>query len=211
VFFAYSVPYTFSKVVKVVGKLATRNPSIVRVDMLCCSLSGIEVPMLTITEAEVGEPETPTPKPVIVSTARVHPGETNCSWIMHGFLKFLIGNSVKARELRRSIVFKIIPMLNPDGVIVGNYRSSFSGNDLNRTYTKPDKRLHPTIYHLKKIIKHTLLQTSILAYIDMHGHSKKKSVFMYGPRYPLHVRKYFQLRVIPKLMSEKTEMFRYYS
>jgi NADH:ubiquinone oxidoreductase subunit len=45
----------------------------------------------------------------------------------------------------------------------------------------------------------------------MHAHSKKKSVFMYGPHYPLHNEKYFKLRVIPKLLSERNEMFRYYS
>lgn len=28
-------------------------------------------------------------------------------------------------------------MLNPDGVISGNYRASFAGSDLNRQYLKP--------------------------------------------------------------------------
>lgn len=37
-----------------------------------------------------------------------------------------------AKVLRERFVFKIIPMLNPDGVIVGNYRSSLGGHDLNR-------------------------------------------------------------------------------
>lgn len=37
-----------------------------------------------------------------------------------------------AVTLRERYVFKIIPMLNPDGVIVGNYRSSLGGYDLNR-------------------------------------------------------------------------------
>jgi len=37
-----------------------------------------------------------------------------------------------ALALREKYVFKIIPMLNPDGVIVGNYRSSLGGYDLNR-------------------------------------------------------------------------------
>lgn len=30
-------------------------------------------------------------------------------------------------------------MLNPDGVIVGNYRTGLAGRDLNRTYIDPDK------------------------------------------------------------------------
>lgn len=45
--------------------------------------------------------------------------------------------------LRDQFVFKIIPMLNPDGVINGNYRCSLIGKDLNRVWQAPDKTLHP--------------------------------------------------------------------
>ena len=62
----------------------------------------------------------------------MHPGETVASFIMQGFLDFITGYSQEAIDLRKRIVFKIVPMINPDGVIVGNYRSSLSGNDLNR-------------------------------------------------------------------------------
>jgi hypothetical protein len=51
----------------------------------------------------------------------------------------------------------------------------------------------------------------ILTFIDMHGHSKKKNVFIYGPYYPLHNEKYLKMRVIPKLMDDRTHMFRFYS
>lgn len=36
-------------------------------------------------------------------------------------------------------MFKIVPMLNPDGVIVGNYRTNLAARDLNRTYRDPKK------------------------------------------------------------------------
>jgi hypothetical protein len=68
----------------------------------------------------------------MIICARVHPGETVASFIMQGFLDFITGYSQEAIDLRKRIVFKIVPMINPDGVIVGNYRSSLSGNDLNR-------------------------------------------------------------------------------
>ena len=44
-------------------------------------------------------------------------------------------------------------MLNPDGVINGNYRCSLAGCDLNRRWKNPTKQLHPTIFHTKKLIK----------------------------------------------------------
>ena len=51
--------------------------------------------------------------------------------MMEGFLKFIISKDPMAEELRKRIVFKIVPMINPDGVLIGNYRTSMSGNDLN--------------------------------------------------------------------------------
>lgn len=57
-----------------------------------------------------------------------------------------------AEQLRQRYVFKIIPMLNPDGVINGNYRTNLSGSDLNRRWNCPDPVLHPTIYYTKEMI-----------------------------------------------------------
>jgi len=44
----------------------------------------------------------------------------------------MMSNDEDAMSLRDRFVFKIVPMLNPDGVIVGNYRCSLGGYDLNR-------------------------------------------------------------------------------
>jgi murein tripeptide amidase MpaA len=51
--------------------------------------------------------------------------------------------------MREQFIFKIIPMLNPDGVVRGNYRGDALGVDLNRRWNKPSKILHPTIYYSK--------------------------------------------------------------
>lgn len=71
----------------------------------------------------------------IVISARVHPGETVSSYKIQGIMNFLIlDDSKAANHLRSMYVFKIIPMLNPDGVMVGNYRTNFAGVDLNRRW-----------------------------------------------------------------------------
>ena len=48
-------------------------------------------------------------------SGRVHPGETNASWMMKGVIDFLTGPSLDAKLLRDNFVFKVVPMLNPDG------------------------------------------------------------------------------------------------
>ena len=44
-----------------------------------------------------------------------------------GCMKMLMENSDEARSLREKFIFKIIPMLNPDGVINGCHRTSLTG------------------------------------------------------------------------------------
>lgn len=39
--------------------------------------------------------------------ARVHPGETNASWMMKGALDFMTGPSDEAAALRGAFVFKV--------------------------------------------------------------------------------------------------------
>jgi cytosolic carboxypeptidase protein 2/3 len=72
--------------------------------------------------------------------------------MMKGFLDFILGSSEEANKLREIFIFKIVPMLNPDGVIHGNYRCSLVGNDLNRRWLTPDKTLHPEIFYTKMMI-----------------------------------------------------------
>jgi hypothetical protein len=71
-------------------------------------------------------------------------------------------------------------MLNPDGVINGNYRCSLAGCDLNWRWKYPSPILHPTIYSAKSLIKQFASERPLILYCDLHGHSRRKNVFMYG-------------------------------
>lgn len=100
---------------------------------------------------------------------------------MNGLLKFLLSEHEVAVNLRRECIFKIVPMLNPDGVINGSHRCSLSGKDLNRQWKLPVEGISPTIYWTKILWQHLLHQPNdVLLSCDFHGHSKKKNVFTYG-------------------------------
>ena len=119
-------------------------------------------------------------KPVVVITARVHPGESNSSYAMHGLLEFLLSDHPHAVALRNTFVFKIVPMLNPDGVIHGNYRCCLAATDLNRRYANCSPILHPSVYALRGLLSRMQASRGVMLYLDLHGHSKNKNVFLYG-------------------------------
>ncbi len=48
-------------------------------------------------------------------------------------------------------------------------------------------------------------------FLDLHGHSVKKNVFAYGPEYPLYDINYYKCRILPKILADNTELFRYFS
>ena len=111
------------------------------------------------------------------------------------------------------MVFKIVPMLNPDGVAMGNYRTGLSGRDFNREYRNPDKPLFPEVYCFKRLVSENkaLFEDRLMMFLDFHGHSTKKNTFVYGPEFPIIERYYYESRIFPKLLGNITNMFRYYS
>lgn len=144
-------------------------------------------------------------------SARVHPGESNSSYMMQGAIAFLLSDCKEARTLRKLYVFKIIPMLNPDGVIYGNYRCSLLGVDLNRRWLQPSKHLHPTIYYAKRLLLTFSEDREVVMSLDMHGHSMKRNSFIYGCASKSQdiedKRKSLFVRLIPYLLAERNPLF----
>jgi len=194
VYFAFCHPYTYTdlhhylrqiekKAIKTTAYMKAYRPSqpyhYMRRAQLCRTLAGNSCDILTITAPASSMAEL-TKRILAVVTCRVHPGETNSSWMMQGMLNFLTSDSTEAELLKKMYVFKIVPMLNPDGVINGNYRTSLSGSDLNRRWCKPDPIMHPTIYRTKEMIKRLKRVYPQCIVMDLHGHSTKEGIFIYG-------------------------------
>ncbi|XP_076686785.1 cytosolic carboxypeptidase 2 [Andrena cerasifolii] len=180
VYLAHCYPYTYTDLQEYLGKLVADpvKTRFTKLRLLCRTLAGNGVYYLTIT-APTYEEEVRRKRGIVI-TARVHPGETPSSWTMKGIIDFLTGESDQAKALRERFVFKLVPMLNPDGVIVGNNRCSLSGKDLNRQYRTVMRESYPSVWHTKLMIRRLLEECGVAIYCDLHAHSRKHNIFVYG-------------------------------
>lgn len=241
-YFAYSYPYTYNELVSDMNEIKSCYSHIARVDTICESLCGNNLFMITITEdlssymkfyeesyytkisgaqrkllskrkQRNGCSNEHNHKKGIFITSRVHPGETVGSFMMQGVIDFLLSNSKKAHILRKNYVFKLIPMLNPDGVRHGKTRVSMLGVDLNRRWNDPNPIMHPTIFHAKKYLQVFSEMHECLAFCDFHGHSTKRNVFFYGCNLkPVDLeqnKKNLMARMVPFLLSKKNKLVSY--
>ncbi|KAG9398270.1 hypothetical protein AC1031_014863 [Aphanomyces cochlioides] len=191
---AHSYPYTMHDHRWHLLQPQFHAPAVVRRSLLARTLGRLDCDLLTITDFDYQDV---TDRPVIVLTARVHPGEPQASWVMRGTIDFLVSDAPDAKLLRRLFVFKVVPVLNPDGVFYGNNRCGLAACDLNRQWKSPWPHLHPTISAVKAL----MLTLPVVFYCDIHGHSRKKNVFMYG----CDSRKVINptARTFPRLLSQQ--------
>lgn len=187
VYLAQCYPYSYRDCKSHLEYICTDNKEEGRINMkerirkteLWKSLAENSLDLVIITNFESSDLDIAKREAVVI-TSRVHPGETNASFIVEGILDFLVSDESEAQQLREKYVFKIVPMLNPDGVVVGNYRWSLSGQDLNRQWIGATSRVFPEIYFTKQMLKKTQESRKIFLFTDIHGHSRKRNCFMYG-------------------------------
>lgn len=113
-YLAHCYPYTYSDLQRYLRCISS-NPAVASycaLRVLCRSLAGNAVYVVTVTSRANGKN-----KKAVVVTARVHPGETNGSWMMEGFLDFLLGDSEDAQLLRDTFIFKVKGGSNSDSSI----------------------------------------------------------------------------------------------
>ena len=92
----------------------------------------------------------------------------------------LLRNSNETEFLLWRFDFYIIPMVNMDGVALGNYRGNYTGYDLNRCWLRTDPILHPEVHAIKQYVRKLSKRQPIELVVDLHGHSRRMGSFFYG-------------------------------
>ena len=90
----------------------------------------------------------PTAKEVLLLVGRQHPPEVSGAFAMFAFTETLLADTELAKRFRERFQIVSIPLLNPDGVLGGNWRHNLGGTDLNRDwgiFEQPETKLVGTL------------------------------------------------------------------
>ncbi|CAD6204805.1 GSCOCG00002990001-RA-CDS [Cotesia congregata] len=198
--FSLSYPYSYSRYLGHLDNLCTKCSSVKR-ETLASSIQKRKVELVTIgSNAEEKQ------RRVVAVLSRVHPGESPSSFVCQGLMDFLVSAHPIAQVLRDYVVFKIVPMLNPDGVFLGNYRSTLMGVDLNRAWNRISEWIHPTLFATRTLLEglDKNANAPLDCVIDLHAHTNANGLFVYGNTYD-DVYRYERHIVLPKLLAQHTE------
>uniref|UniRef100_A0A8D8VZJ2 Cytosolic carboxypeptidase 6 n=2 Tax=Cacopsylla melanoneura TaxID=428564 RepID=A0A8D8VZJ2_9HEMI len=202
---SFSYPYSYSKCKLYLDTLEKKKNEFFHREVVNHSIQKRNIDVVTITDLKMNENHKGKLR-VVVILSRVHPGESPTSFICQGIIDLLISNHHIAKTLRSHVVFKIFPMLNPDGVFLGNFRSNYVGLDLNRSYHHISEWSHPGIYSALTLIT-SLNQDKNLELdfiIDLHAHSSLKGLFIYGNSYD-DIYRFERHTILPKLLANNAE------
>ena len=129
--------------------------------ILARSPGGLQVPMITI-ESKQNKIKKYLPDKlktedtklkVIFIIARTHSHDAISSYWCEGIINYLISDREFAAKLRKRFIFKIIPMMCVDGVLIGNTFSNICGIDMHSNWKNTLYIKNPVVYELKKYMR----------------------------------------------------------
>ena len=137
-------PYTVTQKLHWIASI--QDDPRVRVNISGASRQGRAIIRLDITD-----PATPpTHKQRVWIHSMVHPGETTSMFLLEGLVGFLLSGTPEAETLLRGTIFNLYPMVNPDGVVAGNYRTSLNNTNLEDEWEAPYQSSEPEIHGLQR-------------------------------------------------------------
>jgi len=146
VWIAHTPPYTTQQLSQLLADV--RGHPHLRRETAGKSVAGRDIVLLTVTDPAAPDEG----KRVLWLMTRQHSWESGTSWVSEGALRFLLSRDPDAVRIRRTTIFRIFPMADPDGVARGGVRFNLNGYDLNRNWDAVDASKMPEIAAQRKAV-----------------------------------------------------------
>ena len=162
VWLAYFAPYSQERYMQLMGGLVASSPR-ASTATIGQTLDGADMEMITVRGAPAPEGKK---KLSLWFIARQHPGESQASWWMDGFLRRLLDQADPIATALLSLAdVRVVPMMNPDGARRGYLRTNAAGANLNREWAAPKEDYSPEVFHVLREMKASGLDFCL----DVHG------------------------------------------
>ena len=174
------------------------------------SMGGLSVYQITLTKRKGQNCIPYHKKKCMYISARMHAAETHGSFIMKYIIQELVTKAENYDSILSNYVVKLVPMINPDGVTMGNSRASLVGLDLNRRWAEPNASIHPEIFFLKRVMQQQADSAQgISIFCDLHGHNRKENCFFYGCNKAADegLLSWTKTRLLPKIFASVEQIF----
>lgn len=132
-----------------------KHPHLRSVRSLGTTLGKHSLPMLEITNQSISDKG----KRRVWIHAGIHPAENTSYWVVEGLVAWLLSGKPEAELALQKLIFDIVPMANPDGVALGNYRTNSRSVNLETQWTAPYNSSEQEIVALRSQIE-TFMGTS---------------------------------------------------
>ncbi|MBX3255751.1 MAG: hypothetical protein KF862_16575 [Chitinophagaceae bacterium] len=128
VWIAYAHPFSYEQGLDMIHAIAG-NPFL-NIEVIGKSSQERDIHLLTITDPAIPDTE----KKVVFIITLQHAGEYCGGYVVSGLIRFLLSDDEKAALARKTTLYKIIPMMNPDGIFHGITRFNGNFEDLNQEW-----------------------------------------------------------------------------
>ncbi len=175
--FAFHFPYTTTRAYTKIAEWA--SDPLVEKETLGQSVQGRPMEYLRITNSTIPDDE----KLAFWIISRQHSAEVTGSYTMEGFMEFLLSNDPDARALRAEAIIHAVPLMNPDGAYIGNYRDNSQGVNLNRVWDgSANMTTSPEVRLVQDRIQQTITEADgdYVFFADIHSTSGR------GPHFAFH-------------------------
>ena len=177
VFFAYYPPYFQERLLDFITECQCSPSKRCLVDSLGLTLDGNTLDLLCLGSPPVSVGQHNNGKLKFWIIARQHPGESQASWWMEGFLRRLLDkNDAVALRLLDKVDFYVVPNMNPDGSRRGNLRVNAAGANLNREWAEPTMEKSPEVF----LVRDRMNETGVDFCLDVHGDEALPYNFLAG-------------------------------
>jgi hypothetical protein len=169
---AHCPPYTNETLAKLHSEIKS-NPDFHQ-EVIGKTAGGRDLVLWTISHGESASKKT------IWLMFRQHSWESGSSWVGDAAVRTLLASGPESSRLRQQVIWKIIPLCDPDGVARGGVRFNVNGFDLNRNWDVVDPVKMPEITAQRAAVRNWLKSGN---HIDLllSLHNTETAEYLEGP------------------------------